>query len=273
MSYRARREIHALFRKLAAREHRGIERYLRLRRSREALSEAELASTRCGLDQNHVGGAEAVLALAKAAGIGSDDRVLDLGSGMGGSARLLAEHHGCRVDGIDQSRERCREARRITELLGLAHRVRFVCTDYLSCPVPEGRYSVIWGQGAWAHVFWKGRFLARWKVALASGGRLAFEDLCLSRRPMCGWQRHAVWRVERGWRCRLDTVDGWRRAVAGSYTIVEQKELGQVLIRHFRGPPKPTPGYRLHGELVSEAAHELACANVLGYVRFLACRS
>src|ERR1700716_4515508 len=51
------------------------------------------------LDQFHTRGLAATAELATLAGITADMSVLDVGSGVGGAARFLAETYGCRVVG------------------------------------------------------------------------------------------------------------------------------------------------------------------------------
>src|SRR5262245_26515044 len=76
-------------------------------------------------DQDHYGGVDAVDALAERAGIGAASNVLDLCCGLGGPARYLAWRYRCQVTGIDITRSRIESASRLTELVGLADRVRF----------------------------------------------------------------------------------------------------------------------------------------------------
>ncbi len=53
------------------------------------------------IDQFHVGGREATLALARLAAVTATDRVLDVGGGFGGPARTLADACGCAVTVLD----------------------------------------------------------------------------------------------------------------------------------------------------------------------------
>ncbi|HEU5007808.1 MAG TPA: methyltransferase domain-containing protein [Jatrophihabitantaceae bacterium] len=81
------------------------------------------------IDQFHAGGPEAVDRTLAALGAAPGQTVLDVGSGLGGPARQLAQSTGCDVLGVDVTAEYVRAARELTSLAGLADRVRFVCTD------------------------------------------------------------------------------------------------------------------------------------------------
>lgn len=57
------------------------------------------------VDEFHMGGRLATKALADALRLGSASNVLDIGCGLGGTARYLATTFGCRVTGIDLTPE------------------------------------------------------------------------------------------------------------------------------------------------------------------------
>src|SRR5260370_23130454 len=70
------------------------------------------------LDQFHTRGLAATAELAKLAGITADMSVLDVGSGVGGPARVLAATYGCRVSGVDLRQPFVDAPRYLTERTG-----------------------------------------------------------------------------------------------------------------------------------------------------------
>src|SRR5579863_3270301 len=59
------------------------------------------------LEDFHSLGRIATVQLIHLASVSADDRVLDAGTGIGGTARLLAGESGCRVTAIDLTTEYC----------------------------------------------------------------------------------------------------------------------------------------------------------------------
>jgi ubiquinone/menaquinone biosynthesis C-methylase UbiE len=103
----------------------------------ERLSSADLAA----VDEFHIRGRPATLELAGRMELDRESHVLDLGSGLGGPARTLAEVHGCRVTGIDLTRSFCEAATAMSGWLGLSGRVRFVQGDATRPPFPPASFD------------------------------------------------------------------------------------------------------------------------------------
>src|SRR5215471_21637258 len=57
------------------------------------------------VDEFHGGQRPATIRLAELAGFHGGERVLDIGSGIGGPSRFLATQYGCQVIGIDLTAE------------------------------------------------------------------------------------------------------------------------------------------------------------------------
>lgn len=101
------------------------------------LTTADLAS----IDEFHVRGRQATLELASRMDIGSGSHVLDIGSGLGGPARTLAEVYGCRVTGIDLSPEFCETAQKLSCWVGLSDRVSFSQGDATALTCEPGTFD------------------------------------------------------------------------------------------------------------------------------------
>ena len=138
-------------------------------------------------DQFHGRGLEATLEVAGLMQAGPADHLLDIGSGIGGPARLLAQRFGCHVSGIDLTPEFCDVARHLTHLLGLADRVTFTVGDALAMPFAdagfEGAYSMnvsmnIADKGAFYREIYRvlkpGAWLVLSEVAKGEGGELDY---------------------------------------------------------------------------------------------------
>ncbi|HSR22007.1 MAG TPA: class I SAM-dependent methyltransferase [Candidatus Eisenbacteria bacterium] len=140
---------------------------------RERFAPTELA----GIDQLHTWGAAGTARLAELAGIGANDRVLDLGGGLGGAARQLAAERGCHVTVVDLSPWLCEAAELLNRLTGLEARVAIRRGDVLAPPVPAGAYDVVWLQHVAMHVADRGRLFGAARRALVPGGRLALWEV------------------------------------------------------------------------------------------------
>lgn len=92
-------------------------------------------------DQFHGRGLEATTELAEKLDIAATDRILDIGSGIGGPARYMANRFGCHVTGIDLTTEFCDVARYLTNLLCLEDRVFIEQGDALAMPFADGSFD------------------------------------------------------------------------------------------------------------------------------------
>ena len=136
------------------------------------LAAADLAP----LDQFHARGLEATRELAALAGIDATSRVLDVGSGIGGPARYLAESLGCkrrrhRSDGgvLPAGRSADRRA-------GLAGKVEFRAANALDLPFGDGEFDAVWTQHVAMNIADRSRLYREMARVLKTGGKLAFYD-------------------------------------------------------------------------------------------------
>jgi SAM-dependent methyltransferase len=129
------------------------------------------------LDHFHSFGMAGTLELARAAGIANGDRVLDVGGGIGGPARLLASRYGCAVTVLDLTPAFCEAGKALTAWTDLADRVSFVCASALEMPFADGSFDVAWTQHAAMNIADKPRLYAEVHRVLRPGGHFALFDV------------------------------------------------------------------------------------------------
>jgi sarcosine/dimethylglycine N-methyltransferase len=129
------------------------------------------------IDEFHLGGRAATAGLANLAAIQAEDSVLDIGAGLGGPARLLAQTYGCHVRTIDLSADYCETAEWLNRATGLSERITVMHGDALNLPFPDGSFDVVWSQHAQMNVADKRRFYREARRVLKHGGRLAIWDI------------------------------------------------------------------------------------------------
>ena len=139
----------------------------------QPLSPEELGA----LDQFHTGGLRASRELLEVTQIRAEDRVLDIGAGLAGSARLLASAVGCRVDCIELSPDYCAGAVLLNRLTGLEDRIKVHQGSALDLPFPDASFDVVWMQNVGMNIADKRKLYEEIFRVLKPGGRYAFQEM------------------------------------------------------------------------------------------------
>ncbi|MFF4500440.1 class I SAM-dependent methyltransferase [Streptomyces sp. NPDC001401] len=128
-------------------------------------------------DSYHPGGTALTRHLADALALSADDRVLDVASGRGTTALLLADACGVRVDGVDFSSANTALAQGTAQATGLAHRAVFVTGDAEQLPYPDGVFDAVICECALCTFPDKAQAAAEFARVLRPGGRLGITDV------------------------------------------------------------------------------------------------
>ena len=128
------------------------------------------------VDHFHARGLPATRDLADVLPIGAGDRLVDIGCGLGGPARYLAERFGCVVEGIDITEPFVSAGNRLTEMVGLTGRVTLRHGDGQSLPYEDRRFDGGYTQHVTMNVPDRGRFFREAFRVLRPGAFFALTE-------------------------------------------------------------------------------------------------
>jgi ubiquinone/menaquinone biosynthesis C-methylase UbiE len=139
----------------------------------EGISTAALAP----VDEFHIRGRAATLEIAAALAVDEGSIVLDIGSGLGGPARTVAEVVGCHVTGVDLTPEFCDVATELSEWTGLGDRTRFAVGDATALDFPDASFDAAMTVHVAMNVADKAGMYREARRVLKPGGRFVVYDV------------------------------------------------------------------------------------------------
>jgi ubiquinone/menaquinone biosynthesis C-methylase UbiE len=139
----------------------------------KALTTADLAT----IDEFHIRGRKATLELAEQMKLDTGSEVLDIGSGLGGPARTVAETYGCRVTGIDLTQAFCDAAAAMSEWAGLGNQTSFKQGDATNLPFADRRYDAAMTIHVAMNISAKDKMYTEARRVVKPGGIFAVYDV------------------------------------------------------------------------------------------------
>jgi SAM-dependent methyltransferase len=130
------------------------------------------------VDEFHIRGDTATRELIELAEFTPEMHILDVGCGIGGSTRRLAQETGCRVTGIDLSDEYIDTAKRLTQLLKMQERVSFDACSALELPFDDNFFDGVWSLQMNMNVEDKLAWMKETCRVLKPGGRAVLYEVC-----------------------------------------------------------------------------------------------
>ena len=129
------------------------------------------------VDEFHIGGRQATAQLCERMEIDAGAAVLDIGSGLGGTARYLAATHGCRVTGLDLTPEYVEVARVLSDWTGLASNLAFEVGSALDMPFADDTFDRATQLHVGMNIGDKATLFSEVARVLRPGGRIGVYDI------------------------------------------------------------------------------------------------
>ncbi|MDZ4848572.1 MAG: methyltransferase domain-containing protein [Pirellulaceae bacterium] len=139
--------------------------------------------------------------LAHRAGIQPGAVVYDIGCGMGGSSRWLAQQLQCSVTGVTLSPIQRLWATTASKISRVRPRPQFVCADAESVDLPKGQADIVWSIECTEHLFDKPTFFRNAAQWLKPGGRFALCAWLAGQEPLSIQQQDQAIAVCKGMFC------------------------------------------------------------------------
>jgi len=131
-------------------------------------------------DSYHPGGAALTRRLATLLNLRSAQRVADVASGPGTTARLLTTEYDVIVDGVDFAGPAVQRARQTTAQLGLGDRIQFHIGDAERIPLLDNTFDAVLTECAFCTFPDKEAAAAEFGRILRPGGRIGLADVTVA---------------------------------------------------------------------------------------------
>ena len=223
--------------------------------------------------------------LSEAAGIDSEDRVLNIGCGAGEDSVWNARAHGASVTGVNISESQLELARENAREHGVEDLTTFEYDDFQTLEtIDDDAFDVVWGLEALSHSPDIAQALGTARRVLDDDGRVAFTDI-FTREPraeLTADERSRIEEIDSAMGLRIGSIGAFEEALSdagfenvrvedltdGVRTATERRykfarvahPVGKVL-----GKLGVVSGTQIGGLKASAEIHKLVDSDVIGY--------
>lgn len=130
-----------------------------------------------GEDYLSTGGLETTKEIIPKLGLQRGQRVLDVGSGLGGHDFYMAQKYGVYIDAVDLSQNMMNMAvAKLANKKDIQDQINFRLADVTTTEFPANYYDAIYSRDALLHIKDKAKLFANFAKWLKPGGRVVFSD-------------------------------------------------------------------------------------------------
>lgn len=134
------------------------------------------------IDQLHIGGRQATQQLINQVELHSDCHILEIGSGLGGTARLLSASLPCAITAVDITESFSKAHIEINKRMSITN-IRVVCADACEMQVTPASQDLIISQHTLMNIPDKKLLLKTLAQSLKSGGQLLLHEVIAGENP------------------------------------------------------------------------------------------
>lgn len=128
-------------------------------------------------DEFHIGGRQATVDFAAEFAPAAGMHLLDIGSGLGGPSRYIAQQYRCRVSGVDLSEEYVAVAGSLSQRVGLAGKVDYRQARATELPFSDGNFDGAYMQHVGMNIAEKAKLFSEVHRVLKPGALFAIFDV------------------------------------------------------------------------------------------------
>ena len=186
------------------------------------------------VDEFHIGGTQATDFVIQALDISAQSDVLDIGCGIGGPARYVAEQVGCRVRGIDLTTDYIAAGNELCAWVGLSDQVTLEHASALKLPYDAERFDAAYVMHVGMNIADKHTMMAEAFRVLRPGGCLVVYDVMTT-------TADAVVTYPMPWsevpeNSAIDTPQSYENALmAAGFTIEKSEAYSDFAVTFFEG--------------------------------------
>lgn len=207
-----------------------------------------------GADEFHIGGRKGSEYVAKALDIEPGQRLLDIGSGIGGPARFIANTLDVTVEGIDLTPEFVEAAVEISEMVGMTEQVSFEVGSATSIPFEDDTFDASTMLHVGMNISDKGLLFSEMARVTKPDGSIVVYDVMRTGEddlvfPM-PWSSTSEYSF-------VDTVNAYVKAAeSAGLELLTVDDHAEMALSFFSNPPSDPPPVNL-GHLMGTGMPEM----------------